>query len=85
MNDKTRYIRERFPDENHTIDLLMAKDPEFVAICEDYDDCIKALRHWEQSQEPEDEARVNEYHSLIQELEEEIVEALVAANPRRLD
>ena len=82
MNDKTYHIRERFPDEKHTINLLMAEDLEFRAICEDYGDCINALRYWVQSEAPEAETRVDEYRTLIQELEEEI---RVALKPRRLD
>jgi len=54
----------------------MAEDPEFHALCEDYDVCIEALRYWSQSKEPEAQTRVNEYLNLVQELEEEIVQFL---------
>ena len=72
MNDKAQHIRERFPDKNHAIDLLMAEDREFRAICEDYAACIKALRYWAESKAPEAEIRVNEYRTLVHELEEEL-------------
>ena len=85
MNDKARYIRNRFPDKKNAIDLLIAEDPEFRAICEDYDACINALRYWAKSKEPEAEIRVNEYRTLVQELEEEVTEALAMLKPRRLD
>ena len=85
MNDKAHHIRKRFPDKTHTIDLLMAQDPEFRAICEDYDACINALRYWIKSKEPEAEIRVKEYRALVRELQEEITQALVAMKPRRLD
>lgn len=85
MNDKAHHIRKRFPDKTHTIDLLMAQDPEFRAICEDYDACINALRYWIKSKEPEAEIRVKEYRALVRELQEEITQALVALKPRRLD
>ena len=85
MNDKALHIRERFPDKNHAIDLLIAENPEFRAICEDYDVCIKALRYWIKSKDPEAEIRVNEYSTLVQELEEEVTQALSALKPRRLD
>ena len=78
MNDKTRHIRERFPDKSHIIDLLMAEDSEFLTVCEDYDVCIYALRYWAKSKAPEAETRVNEYRTLIEELEEEITQVLVA-------
>ena len=80
-----RHIRERFPDKTHTIDLLMAKDPEFLDLCEDHDACVDALRYWAKSEKPEAEIRVNEYHILVRELQEEITQALKALDPRRLD
>jgi len=85
MNDKARHIRERFPDKNHNIDLLMAEDPEFPDLCEDYDACVNALRYWAKSKEPEANTRVDEYHTLVRELEEEIAQALEALKSRRLD
>ena len=85
MNDKVLHIRERFSDKTHVIDLLVTEDPEFRAICEDYDACINALRYWIKSKEPEAEIRVKEYRALVRELQEEITQALVALKPRRLD
>ena len=82
MNDKAQHIRERFPDKNHAIDLLIAEDPEFRAICEDHDACIKALWYWAESKEPEAAIRVNEYRTLVQELEEEVTQAFVTQRPR---
>jgi hypothetical protein len=78
MNDKAHHIRERFPDKSHIIDLIILEDPEFLALCEDYDACVDALRYWTLSKEPEAETRVNEYRTLIEELEEEITQVLVA-------
>ena len=85
MNDKALHIRERFPDKNHAIDLLIAENPEFRAICEDYEACINALRYWGKSKEPEAEIRANEYRTLIRELEEEATQALAALKTRRPD
>ena len=85
MNNEMYHIRKRSPEKSKTIDLLMAEDPEFRAICEDYDDCFHAWQYWVQSTKPEAETRVNEYRTLIKELENEIVEALVAVNSRQLD
>ena len=76
MNDKARYIRERFPDQKQRIDFLMAKDSEFPALSEDYDICVTALRYWAGSDAPESESRVIEYHTLIKELEGEISQYL---------
>jgi len=82
MNDKASNILEQFPEKSHTIALLMEEDTEFLALCEDYDACVKALRYWEQSNEHEAKTRVNEYRTLVRELEEEI---RVALEPRKLD
>ena len=85
MNDKIHSILKRLPDKSHMIDLLMDKDPEFVILCEDYNDCVNALRYWGQSKAPEAEIRVREYRILVEELEEEIAQALEAVNPQSLD
>ena len=79
----TRHIRERFPDKTHTIDLLVAKDPEFFDLCEDHDVCVDALRYWAKSKEPEAETRVNEYRALVRELQEEITQALLVLETKQ--
>jgi len=56
----------------------MAEDPEFLALCEDYDICVNALQHWTKSRNPEAEIRVNEYRTLAKELEIEILQDLKA-------
>ncbi len=76
MDDKTRHIREQFPDKKQSLDLLMAEDSEFLALCEDYDACVNALRYWAESKDPEAETRVNEYRVLVRELEEEVTSTL---------
>jgi uncharacterized protein YdcH (DUF465 family) len=82
MNDKTHSILDRFPDKSDMINSLMTKDPEFLAIYEDHARCVNALQYWVLSKEPEAESRVDEYRNLIQELEEEIVQALAEQEPR---
>ena len=79
------HIRERFPDKKQSIDLLMAEDPEFLALCEDHDTCVNALRYWANSKESVAETRVNEYRTLVRELQEEIAQALETLESRRLD
>ncbi len=85
MNDKVSYIRETFPDKKHTIDLLVAEDSEFFALCEDHDACVDALRHWAKSEGPEANSRVDEYRTLARELQEEIAQAMAALEPCRPD
>ena len=81
----THHIRERFPNQRDRIDLLRGQDPEFLALSEDYDTCVNALRYWAQSNAPESENRIIEYHILIKELEEEISQLLAAPKSRRTD
>ena len=56
--------------------LLMSEDPEFLAVCEDYDACVEALRYWAQSNESEAASRIHEYSALVQELEVEIIQVV---------
>ena len=81
MNNRGRHIQEIFPDQKDTIDLLAAQNPEFFALCEDYDACVNALQYWTKSKAPEAETRVNEYRTLVRELQEEITQALAALEP----
>ena len=76
MNNVSRHIREQFSGKKHSIDLLMAKDPEFLDLCKDHDACVDALRYWAKFEEPEAKTRVNEYRILVRELQEEIAQAL---------
>ena len=83
MNIKSHHIQERFPDKKHSIELLMVEDSEFLAMCEDYDACVNALRYWSESKEPEARARVREYRVLVQELQKEIAQVLEALDTKR--
>ena len=74
------FIREQFPDIINVIERLMVEDPDFVSLCEDHDDCVIALQYWAASKEPEAGARVSEYHILIEELRDEIIQYLKARN-----
>lgn len=80
MNEEIRHILKRLPEKKPKIESLLVKDPEFATLCEEFDACVYALNYWEQSKTPEAETRVNEYRFLVQELEEEIDQALEAFN-----
>ena len=82
MNFGTCHIIERFPDQKYSIDQLMAKDPEFLSLCEDYDACINAVQYWSQSKEPEAAIMIDEFRNIAQELEEEVVEVLITMKIR---
>ncbi|KPJ76301.1 MAG: hypothetical protein AMJ54_12240 [Deltaproteobacteria bacterium SG8_13] len=75
----------RFPKYTYNINLLMAEDPEFPALCEDYQACVDALQYWARSADPIAETRVAEYRTLIQELEDEIHQAFAAMKLRQID
>jgi len=85
MNEMAHHIRERFSDKKQSIDRLMPEDPEFADFCEDYDVCVNALRYWSKSKEPEAEIRVDEYRTLAQQIEDDVIECLIAAKPRQPD
>ena len=72
MKNRAHYIQERFLDKKHQINRLIAENSEFLALSEDYDLCVTALRYWAGSTAPEAKIRVIEYHTLIKELEGEI-------------
>jgi len=80
MDDKSHHVQKRFPDKGKAVRLLLAREPEFRIVCQDYGDCILALQFWQQSTASEAETRVKEYRTLVEELEKEIVEALAAAD-----
>jgi hypothetical protein len=78
MKEKNQSILERFPEKIQTLTLLMGEDPEFLSVCEDYEVCIEALRYWARSDELEAATRINEYNTLVRELEEEIIGVVAA-------
>ena len=59
----------------------MSENPDFLDLCEDYDVCIDALRHWIASKEPEAKDRVEEYRIFAREVEEEITDAMHKLKP----
>lgn len=58
---------------------LLAKDPDFAAICEDYCAAVEAEQHWRSRDD--DRARADEYSVLAVELQSEIDARLEAARP----
>ena len=85
MKGRGRHIREIFSDQKRTFDLLAAQNSEFLAMCEDHDACVNALQYWARSKEPEAETRVNEYRTLVRELQEEITQTLAKLEPQMRD
>ncbi len=82
MGQEVVAVVNRFPDRELEIHRLLARDPDFGVVCEEYSDGQAALRHW-QAQGAAGTARVKEYLEMIAELEVEILDLLSKA--RRSD
>ena len=76
MNDKTLHVLKRFSGQKNTLVRLMIEDSEFYQLCQDYEDCVNALRYWTSSRTTEAKARIEEYRALVRELEEEILQTM---------
>ena len=72
-----------FSDQKVSIDRLAGQDSEFLALCDDFDACVDALRYWTSSEEPGAKTRVGEYRDLIRALYEEITQILGKTTKRR--
>ena len=70
------YVLERFPDRKSSVTKLFRKSEEFQTLCEDYLQCVEALRYWKGSKEKDAPARRLEYEGLRGELEAEILQNL---------
>ena len=68
-------LARRFPQYASKIRRLRARDPDFRAICDDYNDARSALKHWEAAGQAE---RAAEYREILKELEEEVLAILEA-------
>lgn len=68
-------VLERFPGQRAEVVRRLGVDVEFRSLCQDYEDCVQALRHWSQTAEAPP-GRVTEYTELLEELEREIQEVL---------
>jgi hypothetical protein len=73
-------VLKRFPDRKDTVKRLFKESENFKAVCEDYQECAKALYHWDRSDSEEAPLRKSEYSALLQELEAEILQCLTEPN-----
>ena len=67
-------VLSRFPDHQETIKRLFREKETFQTLCEDYRECLEALKYWNRSSTPEASQRRAEYSGLLEELETEILE-----------
>ncbi len=64
-------IVSRFPRHELTIHRLLARDPGFRSVCDDYDEALQALSHWAEF-ETAGSPRIAGYRELVTDLETEI-------------
>jgi|APSaa5957512622_1039677.scaffolds.fasta_scaffold43243_2 hypothetical protein len=69
-------VIRRFPDLKKAAKRLFMESEPFRTMCEDFQRCSEALRHWEQSTSEEAPVRRKEYALLRRDLEREILENL---------
>lgn len=69
----------RHPGRELEIHRLCASNPQFRAICADFEEAAAALCHW-QSKLPADDPKVTQYADLLHELNTEIVAHLSRRN-----
>ena len=69
-------VLEKFPDHKKAIGSLYRESESFQTLCEDYQSCAAALRHWEKSDSEQAAFRREEYSALMQDLKKEIMQFL---------
>jgi outer membrane protein assembly factor BamD (BamD/ComL family) len=71
----------RFPRHELAIRRLYVRDPEFRAVCDDYGEVHRALKHWEATDQAVP-GRIAEYRRMLEELEAEALAFLNASGDR---
>ena len=69
-------VIRRFSYRKKAAKRLFMKSESFQTVCEDFQRCFEALRHWEQSTSEQAPVRRKEYSLLLRDLEREILENL---------
>jgi hypothetical protein len=65
-------IMERFPEERQAVCCFFRESRSFQSLCNDYWECLDALRTWQQSTSEEAPAWSDEYAQLLRALEQEV-------------
>ncbi len=84
--EQSHPVVRHLPHRELEIRRCWIRDEEFRAICTDYEEADRALRHWQALVCDGDEKQrrtVDEYRCFLAELEEEIVAHLDRARSRR--
>jgi hypothetical protein len=69
-------VVERFPEKGAVLRRIFESNQSFRSLCEEYEECLIALRYWRESSLTEAPDFRNEFSSLLSELEDEILEHL---------
>jgi len=72
-------VLPKFPDQADKLKRLFEQSPSFQSLCDDHTQCVEALRYWYHSVADEAPARREEYATLLQDLEGEILQSLTDA------
>ena len=73
MASPPQAIIRRFPEKRSAIEIRLRQSRDFLAMCEDYEDAIRALAAWESSTAAEAPRRARDYRAILTELEAEIL------------
>ncbi len=65
-----------FPDHEKSIKRLYKESELFQDLCESYQKCVEALKHWNASNLDEAPARREEYGTLLKEIEADILQEI---------
>ncbi|MEJ2672928.1 MAG: hypothetical protein P8168_12165 [Deltaproteobacteria bacterium] len=69
-------LLDKYPEAAAKLQVLIQENPSFQSLCEDYQDCLKALTYWQQDTAPEAREVCKSYIELQAELEQEIQQYL---------
>ncbi len=78
ISSSVLFLIRRFPNYKDAIEHLAKTDDQFLTLCEDYQKCKEALSYWTDSTLEHAKKISDEYISLLQELENEILHNLEA-------
>lgn len=73
------HVIERFPERMQIVRRLYLRDEKFRAICEDFALSIQALRRFEQRPDAQFRPEVEDYRTVLRELEKELADYMAAA------
>jgi hypothetical protein len=75
-------VRKLFPDWAEEVSRLALRSEAFRTICEDYGMAVEALELLEIRNLPQDIDKMQEYRSLVRDLEKELKDELLATRPQ---